>query len=242
MRPLGVRPVARIAIWAGDATKVSRRGINQADDGAAELFVGGDGERVGGNHVAALRFAAPAQAAEHEAIGAGVLELERHLFARHDGHLVAAVLAALAFPLVDDELVVDPDADAAADLSVEAVIFGVAWLDHAGPADRALGAHGRVGRVVGVKVEVDVGIEANEVERGQLAVGEVLGLESKMVGLEDALERRAAVGTGGVQSNRLRRRGILSGWRQIEIVGWDELRGVEGDAHESDAEASFWPL
>ena len=71
-----------------------------------------------------------------------------------------------------------PEAYAAVDLGVEAVFFAEARLDHAAPSDGAFGAHGRIGRVVGMEVDVDIGIEADKVEVHQFAVGVVFAFES----------------------------------------------------------------
>ena len=131
-------------------------------------------------------------------------------------------------PLVDQELLVDPDADAALGLAVEAVLLGVAGFDHAGPADRALGADGGVGGGVGVVVGVDVGVEAGQVEVLELAVGEVLGLEAGRVGLEDALEGGAVVGAGGLDGDLLGGGGVGGGGGGVEVVGGDDLAGGGG--------------
>src|SRR5690606_12023002 len=111
-----------------------------------------------------------------------VLELDVVLLAGFEGDLSGLLGHALVVPAIDDELAVDPEADAIVATGVEGVFLAVACFDLTGPADAEGVTVDAVHRAAHAPIEVDDAVDALALFVGQVEVIEILALQAAALG------------------------------------------------------------
>ena len=105
------------------------------------------------------------QAAAHKSIGAGVFKFDTPpSFPATSGILSLLNSPPSPLPLIDDQLVSNPKSHAPMHQPIKAIIFESRGST-CRPANRPFGTHRRIRRIIGLKLEINIRIKADEIQR-----------------------------------------------------------------------------